>query len=362
MKIVLLANLKQNAPHHPDAPADIHDDLDSPSTIEAILASLEAGGHTATFVEADEECYARLRSLRDAGEVDLCFNIAEGHRGASREAQIPALLDLLGIRYTGSGVMTLALTLDKPMTKRLLSFHHLPTPPFQVFDYPDEPIDADLRYPLFAKPSREGTGIGVTARSIVYDERQLRAQIAEIIQRYRQPALVERFIEGREVTVGLVGNLGADHKFRFYARHPELDEPEYERAGLHLFPPLEVDFSRYPAEEAGVYTNRIKTEFAESFSYYCPAPLDPGLVAELEQLTVGVFRATGCLDVARVDFRLDASDNNTPYILEINPLPGLSPGISDLVLMAAAEGWDHAALINAIVAQAARRLGLAGQR
>lgn len=359
MKIVLLANLKQNAPHHPEAPADIHDDLDSPSTIEAILAALRAGGHTANFVEADEDCYVTLRALRDAGEVDLCFNIAEGHRGASREAQVPAILDLLGIPHTGSGVLTLALTLDKPMTKRLLSYHRLPTPPFQVFDYPDEPIDGDLRFPLFVKPSREGTGIGVSAASIVHDERQLRTQIDQIVRRYRQPALVEHYIEGREVTVGLVGNLGDDRRFRLYARHPELDRPDYERAGLHLFPPLEVDFSGYPAEEAGVYTNRIKTEFAEDASFLCPAPLDPALAAELERLTVGAFRATGCLDVARVDFRLDVRDDNKPYILEINPLPGLSPGVSDLVLIAAADGWDHATLINAIVAAAARRYGLA---
>ncbi|HYN87626.1 MAG TPA: hypothetical protein VER55_03815 [Ardenticatenaceae bacterium] len=358
MKIVLLANLKENAPHLAGAPEDAHDDLDSPHTVEAILASLRAGGHTASFLEADENAYPVLRAMRDARKVDLCFNIAEGHRAASREAQMPAILDLLGIPYTGSGVLTQALALDKPMTKRLLSFHELPTPSFQVFDHPDEPMDDDLQFPLFVKPSREGTGMGVSARSIVYDQVELRARVAEIIATYRQPALVERFVEGREVTVGLVGNLGTEPEFRYHARRPQLDRPDYERAGLRIFPPLEVDFSAYPSEESGVYTNRIKTEFADKFSYFCPAALDPDLVAELERLTVGVFRATGCLDVARVDFRLDAHDHDKPYILEINSLPGLSPGISDLVLEAQAIGWDHATLISAIVKEAARRYDL----
>ena len=129
-------------------------------------------------------------------------------------------------------------------------------------------------------------------------------------------------------------------------------------SGLRFFPPLEVDFDAYPDSEGGVYTNRIKTEWADDFHYICPAVLDADLTVQLEWLTAAVFRVTGCLDVARVDFRLDAADGNKPYILEVNPLPGLSPGISDLVLEAQAGGVSYTDLINEIVTTACIRYGI----
>ena len=130
MHIALLANLRENAPVLPGISADHWDDLDSSETIEAITAALESSGHQVTFMEADASLYERLRRQRP----DICFNIAEGHFGDSREAQVPALLEMLRLPYTGSGVLTMALSLDKPMTKRVLSHHNLPTPPFQVFE------------------------------------------------------------------------------------------------------------------------------------------------------------------------------------------------------------------------------------
>ena len=347
MHIALIANLRKNAPVWSGISPDHWDDLDSQETIDAITAALEKGGHQVTFMEGDATLHDRLRRQR----TDICFNIAEGHFGDSREAQVPALLEMLRLPYTGSSLMTLALTLDKPMTKRVLSFHNLPTPPFQVFERINETLDPDLRFPLFAKPSREGTGMGISAESIVHDEGQLRTQLRRLFERYDQPVLAERFIEGREVTVGVVGNLTSPVAWRL----PENEAASRISHGLHFFPPLEIDMSRYPVEEAGIYTGHIKTALAHDFHYLCPAPLTAEQIDELNWLTAATFRVTGCLDVARVDFRLDANDNDKPYILEINPLPGLNPDYSDLVIEARAAGWRYEKLVNTILHEAIER-------
>lgn len=350
LQVAVLANLKKNAPTWPGMSPDQWDDLDSETTVAALLAALERGGHRATFLEGDRTLFGNLEKLRP----DICFNICEGHFGDAREAQVPALLEMLRIPYTGSKVLTLSLALDKPMTKRVLSYHGLPTPEFQVFERGGEPLDARLAFPLFVKPSREGTGMGVSAQSIVHDEAELRAQLRAIFARYDQPALVERFIEGREVTMGVVGNLMPP----VARRMPEDEGAPRVSKGLHFFPPLEVDMTRYPAEEGGIYSNRLKVELAHEFHYHCPAPLRQGQVERLQWLTAAVFRVTGCLDVARVDYRLDAANGDEPLILEINPLPGLNPGYSDLCVEAAADGWSYEALINRILTEACQRYGL----
>ena len=199
--------------------------------------------------------------------------------------------------------------------------------------------------------------MGISAESIVFDEGQLLGQLRRLFERYDQPVLVERFIEGREVTVGVVGNLSSPVAWRL----PEDEEAPRVSRGLHFFPPLEVDMSRYPSEEAGVYTGKIKTELAHDFYYLCPAPLTEEQIEELNWLTAATFRVTGCLDVARVDFRLDANDNNKPYILEINPLPGLNPEYSDLAIEARAEGWSYEELVNRILDEAIERQELSFQ-
>ena len=351
MKVALLANLKTNAPTWPGMSPDRWDDLDSEETIQDIMQAIEAGGHEVTFLEGNLSLVETLPKAKP----DICFNICEGHFGDGREAQVPALLEMMRIPYTGSQVLTLALALDKPMTKRVLTYHSLPTPAFQVFERVTEPLDAELQFPLFVKPSREGTGMGVSAESIVRDEAQLRAQLKRLFERYDQPVLVEHYIEGREVTVGMVGNLRSPVAWRL----PEDEEAPRILKGLHFFPALEVDMAAYPEEEAGIYTSRIKTVMAHDFHYLCPAPLDDDQLDELNWLAAAIFRITGCLDVARVDFRLDANDGDKPYILEINPLPGLNRGYSDLCIEAAADGWSYETLINEILDLAADRYGLA---
>jgi len=350
INVAVLANLKKNAPHFDGMTDDAWDDLDSDITVNSIVSALEARGHHATFLEGNLSLVETLPKL----SPDICFNLCEGHWGDSREAHVPSILEMLRLPYTGSGVLALALSLDKPMTKRVLAFHGLATPPFQVFERPDEPLDADLSFPLFVKPSREGTGMGVSGESIVRSEGELRAQLAAQLARYRQPILVEHFVRGREVTVGCVGNLTQPTAWRV----PEDEVATRVTYGLRFLPALEVDFTAYPESEGGVYTNRMKTEWAHDFHQFCPAPLDDDLVARLNWLTAAVFRVTGCLDVARVDFRLDADQGDEPYILEVNPLPGLCPGISDLVIEAEAAGIPYNDLINKIFDAACTRYGL----
>jgi D-alanine-D-alanine ligase len=350
LHVAVLANLKKNAPILPDMPADVWADLDSEGTVEAIATALQAAGHRTTILEGDLTLLDHLPQVRP----EICFNICEGHFGDSREAHVPALLEMMRLPYTGSKVLTLALTLDKPMTKRVLAFHDLPTPAFQVFERPDEPLNPDMLFPLFVKPSRQGTGMGISAQSVVRDEGALRAQIERLLEAYQEPALVERFIDGPDVTVGVVGNLVSPVAWRV----PQDGEAPRVTRGLRFLPPLEIRLGTYDQEEGGVYTYRAKVELADKLNYVCPAPLEPELVEELNWLAAATFRVTGCLDVARVDFRLDAAAGNTPYILEINPLPGLAPGISDLVIEAAAAGIDHTALVNLILDEALERYGM----
>ncbi len=348
-RVALLANLKVNAPKFEGMPEDQWDDLDSEKTINALVNAIRAGGTSCEFLEGNLSLVDSLQKYKP----DICFNICEGHFGDAREAHVPALLEMLRIPYTGSRVLTLALALDKPMTKRVLAYHDLPTPPFQTFERVDEPLSTDMNYPLFVKPSREGTGMGVSGRSIVRDEDELREQVDFILKRYKQPALVEGYIEGREVTLGVVGNLIGPVARRL----PEDDEAPRIQSGLRFFPPMEVNLKPFEDSDV-VYSGRLKVDMADQLDYLCPAPLDSDMVDELNWLTAAVFRVTGAMDVSRVDFRLDVHDNWKPYILEINPLPGLSPGISDLVIEAAAEGVDHTYLVNMILDTALERYGM----
>lgn len=348
-RVALLANLKKNAPKFEGMPKDLWSDLDSEKTIKAIVEAIRLGGHECEFLEGDLTLFDTIRKF----QPDICFNICEGHFGDAREAHVPAILEMLRIPYTGSRVLTLAICLAKPMTKRVLVYHDLPTPPFQAFERVDEPLSEDMKFPLFVKPSSEGTGMGVHPKSIVHNDAELREQIAYIQGRYKQAALVEKYIEGREVTVGVIGNLVGPVSMRM----PDNENAPRIQAGLRFLPPLEVDLQPYQETDT-VYGNRLKVELADKLNYLVPAPLEHDMIDELNWLTAAVFRVTGALDVSRVDFRLDIHDNLKPYILEINPLPGLSPDISDLVIEAKAEGISHTELVNMILNASLKRYGM----
>lgn len=336
MRIGLLYNIPSHAELHAGAPADALYELDQELTVAAYREALRSLGHEVTMLPADADLAVRLR---DGVDVDVFFNTCEGVRGDSREAQVPALLEMLGLPYTGSKVLALALTLDKPMTKRVLAFHGVRTPAFQEFVGGDEVVDPRLRYPLFCKPAREGTGMGIGDGSIVRDEEQLRARVAYLLAAYRQPVLVEEYIAGADVTVGLIGNW------------PDIE----------VLPMSMIDYAGYGAGAVPVYGSAYKVDRASEYRCECPAALPAGLEAAVRGLAIETMRVTRTLDFARVDLRLDETQGGLPYVLEINSLPGIAP-TSDMSIMMAATGRSYATLVGAVLDAAVKRLGLAAPR
>ncbi len=349
--VAVLANIKDdNAQLPSDVAADALADYDHIETIDCIRNAIETDGHKTVFIQADRELPYTLRDIKP----DICFNIAEGLGGDAREAQVPALLEMLRSPYTHSRVMANAISLDKTLTKRIWRDRRLPVAPFQEFIVGDEPLRAELRFPLFVKPAREGTGMGVDTKAIVNSEAELRERVKYIIGVYRQPALVETFLSGREFTCGLIGRWDS----KKYSRHPEWYD---EKHGYHVFPVLELDSSR--SVTPGIYSQASKSKnIGEEGApgYICPADIDPELTKKLQSLVVKAHMALKAIDVSRTDIRLNAEGE--PMLIEINTLPGLTPGYSDLCLEAAAEGISYEDLILDILYLGASRWGMVEAR
>ncbi|MCL4559964.1 MAG: hypothetical protein M1281_05035 [Chloroflexi bacterium] len=346
--VAVIANVKGETALPMDGPADAGAEFDRKETIQAIQSAIESAGHKTVFLPAD---FNLPFSLRDA-KPDICFNISEGLGGDGREAQVPALLEMLRIPYTASRVQANAVSLDKTMTKRVWRDLKLPIAAFQEFSSWDEPLEPGLNFPMFVKPAREGTGMGMDGAAIVHDEFELRQRVAWVITNYREPALVEEYLPGREFTVGLLGREGAGR----YTLHPEL----YGEDGFHRFPLLEVDSSK--SVTPGVYGHHAKTltfEEAGVPQFICPARTDHQLAMKLQNLAIRAHKAIGALDVSRVDFRLDAQGR--PRLLEINTLPGLTPGFSDLCVIGKADGLEYRDLILEILYLGASRFGMLNQ-
>jgi D-alanine-D-alanine ligase len=306
---------------------DAEAEYDAPETIEAIRAALESYGHVVVALEATAELPRQLMET----PVDLVFNIAEGVSGRSREAVVPALCELMGIPYTGSDAATLSIALDKALSKRVLRQHGIATPEFQVMETGRERLSPKLRFPLIVKPNQEGSSKGVSAQvSVVDQEEALRAVVREIIERYRQPALIEDYIAGREFTVGLLGD-----------KRPR------------VLPPMEIRF-RDQANPRPVYDYQIKQEWEKHVEYECPAQLTQVELKAIERVARETFTALDCRDVARVDLRVNAKGE--VWVLEVNPLPGLTPDYSDLCLIAKAANIDYRSLIGEILAGGLKRL------
>jgi len=334
MNILLIYNLKRKV-FSKKIPCDFYSEFDSHRTINSIANALRVKGHRVTLKEADEQLLYYL--LKHKKEIDFVFNIAEGVNGSlSREAQVPAILDFLKIPYTGSGVITMAISLDKFYTKKICLTEGIPTPKFQLFVTGEEEVDSSLRYPLIVKPNAEGSAKGIFKNSVVYNKKRLRKQIKKIIQRYKQPALVEEFIEGKEITVGILGN-----------------------GSPMVLPLLEIDFSSCRGSGEFFYSWRMK-EFQGNEekhltpTFYCPARIKDNVVRKIKQLALKAYKAIGCFDFCRIDFRLDKENN--PYLLEVNPLPGLDPEESNFPLMAKIAGINYNDLINRILELAIKRV------
>ncbi|MBI4761278.1 MAG: D-alanine--D-alanine ligase family protein [Chloroflexota bacterium] len=349
-KVAVIANIKDDSKPRPEGvPPDAFADFDHIETVDAIRAAIETDGHQTVFLHADADLPYALREVKP----DICFNIAEGLGGDAREAQVPALLELLRIPYTGSRVLTNGISLDKTLTKRIWRDRRLPVAPFQEFTIGDEALRPELKFPLFVKPAREGTGMGVDLKAIVKNEKEMRERVLYIINTYQQPALVETFLPGREFTVGILGRADA----KLYSRHPEW----YEKDGFHRFPILELDSSR--SVTPNVYSQASKSkEVGEEGApdYVCPANIDPELERKLKHFALRAHQLLYALDISRTDIRLDEEGN--PRLLEINTLPGLTPDYSDLCLQAKAEGIRYEDLILEILYLGASRWGMVAPR
>jgi len=344
-RIALIANLIDDFERHVDDAPDVGAEFDKRTTIEAITIALEADGHEVHFIEANQSLPEALMNLNP----NICFNIAEGRNGDGREAQVPALCELLGLPYTGSQVVANAISLNKTMTKRVWQQQGLPTAPYFEFSSLEDVTHSEFHFPLFAKPSREGTGMGINNSSIINDYEHLIDRVDWLLNNYRQPVLVEEFLPGREFTVGFIGNRG-NPAFR---KRSEL----YDFDGYHWFPVLEID--TLSSVSPTIYGHDAKsldigTEGAPN--YLCPTDLPESLHAQLIDLTRRAAEALEVRDVSRIDFRLGA--DGEPYLLEINTLPGLNPLLSDLCIMAAAEGITYQTLITEILYLAAERYHL----
>jgi D-alanine-D-alanine ligase len=345
-RVAVLANLKdESLTLPPGVPPDAYADFDHIETIDFIRRAVETDGHETTFLMADQTLPFALQEYKP----DICFNIAEGLGGDAREAQIPAILEMMKIPYTGSRVLTNAISLDKTLTKRIWRDRRLPVAPFQEFIAGDESLRPDLNFPLFVKPAREGTGMGVDLKAIVRNENELRERVRWVIDNYNQPALVETFLPGREFTVGIMGR----PDIKNYTLHPEW----YEKDGFHRFPVLELDNSN--SVTPNVYSQAAKSKSVGEEGapgYFCPAHLEPEFEKKLHYLALRAHILLGALDISRTDIRLDAEGN--PRLMEINTLPGLTPDYSDLCLQAKAEGIGYTDLILEILYMAASRWGM----
>ncbi len=301
MHIALVFNLREESipadeppsdyPGHPSD--DNYAEWDDISTIKAVEAAL-ATSHQVSLVNADLDAFEKLRTIKP----DLVFNIAEGLHGASREAQMPAIFEMQQLAYTGSDPTTLGICLDKRRTKEVLAQHRVPSPRFWVVDSPFE-LPKRLKYPLMVKPPLEGSSKGVTDKALVRNRTELMAQVDWVVATYRQSALVEEFLPGREFTVALLGNG---------------DE-------LRVLPIVEINFATLPEGVNPIYSFEAKwiwdTEDNPLPIFSCPAQLDPLLQRQIQDVCRNAFNALGCRDWCRIDVRLNAAGH--PQIIELNP-------------------------------------------
>jgi len=320
MKIVLVYDQRVNDVAKRAMPEDFGAEYEDKRTIAALLKSIAACGHRAIGLPLCEDFASEIRRL----DPDLVFNIAEGVRGPARESIVPAWLDHLGIGYTGSDGLALAVSLDKALTKTLATAHGVRTPGFAKVHSKRQLDDIDLHLPLFVKPNAEGSSMGIRRASKVDTTEQLRRQAAWVLETYDQDCLIEEFVPGGEYCVGIIGN-----------------------EDLRCLPIVEIRCA------GGFYAYEDKQSHRKEL--VCPADVSQGLASQMRQTAMTMYRALKCRDFARVDLRLDRQ--GLPTFLEINPLPGLSPYYSIFTHQAQAAGLSHEELIGQIINLAIKRLG-----
>lgn len=324
MKIGFTYDAKNDYELKPGDNPDKYAEFDTEATITEISGALESAGHEVVRIGHARKLLKRL----EAGERwDIVFNIAEGLKGRNRESQVPMILEMFDIPYTGSDALAMGICMDKDVAKRIIAHAGLPTPEAVEAEKAADASKYKGKYPVIVKPSEEGTSKGVDAASVAHNAAEMKKRVEYVIKTYDQPALIEEFICGQEFTIGVIGN----------------ENPE-------ALPPLQVVFKGEHELGDGIYTNaRV---YNDEIDYLCPSPAPAQLQEKLKDAAVAAFRAIGCRDLSRIDYRVDKT--GTPYFIECNPLPHL--GLVDAFPMyAKATGRTYNQIIVDILNHALKR-------
>ena len=335
--IAFLYNIRRIYPDPQNDNSQLDVDADDPDTIEHMTNHLKNLGHHIIPIEADETAFNIL--LKNRHKIDLAFNYAIGTGGRDRDAQIPSMLEMLGIPYTNSRPLTYALTADKAKTKEVLIAHGIPTPKYQVYEKPTDKLINNLHFPLIVKPTAQNASAGITNDSLVSSNKALRKQINWVIKTFSQPALVEEFLEGKEFSIPMLGN-----------------PPKF-------LPFIHADHSKLPTQYNPIDSLEVKWLFEESSQVnhlICPAIIPKSLREKIEAICLASWQALEISDCCRIDVRCDK--NNKPQILEVNAPPGLLPPevsqTSYFPLSARVAGIDYEHLIKKILDLAFKRTKL----
>jgi len=328
MKIVgLTYDLKTDYTFKEGDPPDANAEFDHPSTIDVIADAIASNGYKVKKIGNVANLLEKLDNLG----VDIVFNISEGISGRNRESQVPVVLEMAGIPFVGADALTLGLTLDKVMAKKIFIAEKIPTPKFYEFKSSEELVNSNhYRFPLIVKPRFEGSSKGLSEESRVENREDLKKQIDYIVNTYKQPVIVEEFISGQEFTVAIVGN----------------EPPE-------VMPVVQIKIDGRLQLNDKFYTfARITSDRLE---YICPAKISADLKNKIQDLALKTYQAVECRDFGRVDFRVDSEGN--PFVLEINPLPSLST--EDVFkLVAETIGITYEQIIGRILESAIKRENL----
>ena len=331
MKIGLTYNLKDEISPEAILNAESHEEFDTAHTIDSIAQVFEKNGHSVSKLGWGTGIIEKIKNEK----VDFVFNIAEGYYGRNREAHIPAILEAMKLPYSGSDPLTLSLTLDKIITKKIAFSAGIPSPRYRVVKSAQDmsSLDSNMRYPLIVKPAWEGSSKGIYNSSKIESTRELESAVKLVMKNYPdQPVLIEEYVAGREITVGIIGN-----------NPPKI-------MGI-----MEVINKLKPGEDF-FYSLEVKRDWENLVDYKIPTDLDGLTLKHLKHYALMAFEEFGCRDIARIDFRISADYNI--YLLEANPLPGLSPLYADLVIMAKKHGINYESLIMSIFNNALERYSI----
>ncbi len=328
-RIALLHNPKPQEAASP-WPDDCFEEYDCQETIAAIQGAIEELGAVVVPTVADRDLPQRLAEEN----FQFVFNIAEGAGRRCREAIPAAICELLGLPCTGSDLLTLGLTLDKAMARRIVA-PDVPVPKGILVER-DSDLDwlETLRYPVIIKPNDEGSSKGIRNNPVADDADGARARCRWVRDHYGCPVLVEEFMDGMEVTVGILGNA-----------------PSERILGV-------MEIAPNNRRDRFVYSLEVKRDWHRQVQYHVPARLNAATLAEMERLAIKVYRLLGCRDCARMDFRMNQAGQ--PFFLECNPLPGLNPVHSDMVLLSK-HGLSYKSLVQGILLEAMQRTGADGR-